>query len=74
MEIAVYVSTEFANENSILNKAVSNTQLEDGKKYRDIQFDKTRNTTLKELYKDGWRISSQSNMQPGWHIFFMERS
>lgn len=83
MEIAVFISIDFANENSKLYKSIGNSK---GRRYvknhkgedelRDhnlVELDRSTYTTLSKLYQEGWRIASQSMLQLNWHIFFMER-
>lgn len=77
MEIKVYYSELFSNENSIL-EALSNIEFVKDKNdfYQRINtYIEGEGTTLKELYRNGWRLNKvvpahNSNTN---FFFFMEK-
>ena len=84
MEIAVYVSKHFANENTPLFKPIDFEERHiyeksyNGQEERITQdflrLDTSSKTTLKKLYEDGYVIKNITNPHGFWHYFFLEKN
>ncbi|MDM5272106.1 hypothetical protein PGH07_07930 [Sulfurovum sp. zt1-1] len=76
MEIRVFASKKFANEDTILYKPSSVIDIPFDHRPEDtypvIELDESESASLKNLYDDGWRIAKVTNHKY-LHIFFMER-
>ena len=76
MQIRTYLSKNFINEQTPLFKtaAIIVQPVKDRGTHRDFfKPDKLTETTLEELYKDGWVIKTITEPQRFWHLFFMEK-
>ena len=83
MEITVYVSKQFVNENTPIFKPVGFEEIhiyeksyngQEEKINQDfLRLDTSSKTTLQELYNEGYVIKKVTNPQLFWHFFFLER-
>ncbi|MDD3855893.1 MAG: hypothetical protein A3J96_08930 [Sulfurimonas sp. RIFOXYC2_FULL_36_7] len=83
MQIAIYVSKKFLNEKTPIYKPLNwenrhiyqeNHEGEKIQKNQDyMRVDTSKETTLEELYNDGWILKNVTNPQGFWHTFFLEK-